>query len=365
MGIDVAIACAKAVVILLIALQVMGMGVFFERKVSAIIQDRIGANRASIFGFAGHGLINTLVADPVKFLLKEDVRPAGADHLLHTIAPVMAVMPAIAAFAVMPFGDVLEIAGRTINLQAASLDVGILYVLAMASLGVYGVVLAGWASNNRWSLLGGIRGTAQMISYEIAMGLALVGIVLTYDTFDLQEMARRQGELIWGWLPAWGIIYQPLGFVIFFVAGIAESKRIPFDLPESESELVSGFFTEYSGAKHLLFMMSDFVEVVLVAALLTTLFFGGWQIPYLGREGFHFPWGTTIALPSLAVAVLQVLSFSLKLVFFTWLQIVIRWTLPRFRYDQLMRLGWKGLLPASLANVVASAALVLLNGSRV
>lgn len=365
MGIDVAIACAKAVVILLIALQVMGMGVFFERKVSAIIQDRIGANRASIFGFAGHGLINTLVADPVKFLLKEDVRPAGADRLLHTIAPVMAVMPAIAAFAVMPFGDVLEIAGRTINLQAASLDVGILYVLAMASLGVYGVVLAGWASNNRWSLLGGIRGTAQMISYEIAMGLALVGIVLTYDTFDLQEMARRQGELIWGWLPAWGIVYQPLGFVIFFVAGIAESKRIPFDLPESESELVSGFFTEYSGAKHLLFMMSDFVEVVLVAALLTTLFFGGWQIPYLGREGFHFPWGTTIALPSLAVAVLQVLSFSLKLVFFTWLQIVIRWTLPRFRYDQLMQLGWKGLLPASLANVVASAALVLLNGSRV
>jgi NADH-quinone oxidoreductase subunit H len=364
MGIEVAIACAKAVVILLIALQVMGMGVFFERKVSAIIQDRIGANRASILGFAGHGLINTLVADPMKFLLKEDVRPAGADHLLHTLAPVMAVMPAIAAFAVMPFGDVLEIAGRTINLQAASLDVGILYILAMASLGVYGVVLAGWASNNRWSLLGGIRGSAQMISYEIAMGLALVGIVLTYDTFDLQEMARRQGELIWGWLPAWGIVYQPLGFVIFFVAGIAESKRIPFDLPESESELVSGFFTEYSGAKHLMFMMSDFVEVVLVAGLVTTLFFGGWQVPYLGREGFHFPWGSSIALPSIVVAVLQILSFSLKLVFFTWLQIVIRWTLPRFRYDQLMRLGWKGLLPASLANVVASALLVLLSGSR-
>jgi NADH-quinone oxidoreductase subunit H len=364
MGIEVAIACAKAVVMLLIALQVMAMGVFFERKVSAIIQDRIGANRASILGFAGQGLINTLVADPVKFLLKEDVRPAGADHLLHTLAPVMAVMPAIAAFAVMPFGDVLEVGGRTINLQAASLDVGILYILAMASLGVYGVVLAGWGSNNRWSLLGGIRGSAQMISYEIAMGLALVGIVLTYDTFDLQEMARRQGELIWGWLPAWGIVYQPLGFVILFVAGIAESKRIPFDLPESESELVSGFFTEYSGAKHLMFMMSDFVEVVLVAGLVTTLFFGGWQVPYLGREGFHFPWGSSIALPSIVVAVLQVVSFSLKLVFFTWLQIVIRWTLPRFRYDQLMRLGWKGLLPASLANVVVSALLVLLSGSR-
>src|SRR5215469_838186 len=335
MAVDVAIACIKAVVMLLIALQVMAMGVYFERKVSAIIQDRIGANRASILGFAGQGLINTLVADPLKFLLKEDVRP-----------------------------DVLEIGGRTINLQAASLDVGILYILAMASLGVYGVVLAGWASNNRWSLLGGIRGSAQMISYEIAMGLALVGIVLTYDTFDLQEMARRQGELIWGWLPAWGIVYQPLGFLILFAAGIAESKRIPFDLPESESELVSGFFTEYSGAKHLMFMMSDFVEVVLVAALVTTLFFGGWQVPYLGREGFHFPWGSSIALPSLVVAILQIISLSVKLVFFTWLQIVIRWTLPRFRYDQLMRLGWKGLLPASLANVVVSAALVLLVGSR-
>src|SRR5215467_15887686 len=364
MGIEIAIACAKAVVMLLIALQVMAMGVYFERKVSAIIQDRIGANRASILGFAGQGLINTLVADPLKFLLKEDVRPDGADRFLHTLAPLAAVIPALAAFAVIPFGDVLEIGGRTINLQAASLDVGILYILAMASLGVYGVVLAGWASNNRWSLLGGIRGSAQMISYEIAMGLALVGVVLTYDTFDLQEMARRQGELIWGWLPAWGIFYQPLAFLIFFAAGIAESKRIPFDLPESESELVSGFFTEYSGAKHLMFMMSDFVEVVLVAGLVTTLFFGGWQVPYLGREGFHFPWGSSIALPSLAVAVLQVLSFSLKLVFFTWLQIVIRWTLPRFRYDQLMRLGWKGLLPASLANVVVSAAVVLLSGSR-
>ncbi len=179
---------------LLIALQVMAMGVFFERKVSAIIQDRIGANRASILGFAGQGLINTLVADPLKFLLKEDVRPDGADRFLHTLAPLAAVIPALAAFAVMPFGDVLEIAGRTINLQAASLDVGILYILAMASLGVYGVVLAGWASNNRWSLLGGIRGSAQMISYEIAMGLALIGVVLTYDTIDLQEMARRAGR---------------------------------------------------------------------------------------------------------------------------------------------------------------------------
>ena len=360
MAVDVAIAAAKALFIVLLVVQVMGLGVFFERKVSALIQDRIGANRAAIFGFAGLGLVNTLVADPIKFLLKEDVVPASSDRLLHSLAPILSLVPVLVTFAVVPFGDVLEVGGRVVNLQAAELSIGILYVLAMVSLGVYGVVLAGWASNSRWSLLGGIRGSAQMISYEIAMGLALIGIVLTYNTLDLQEMARAQGTLLWGWLPAWGILYQPIGFLIFMTAGIAESKRIPFDLPESESELVSGYFTEYSGPKHLMFMMSDFVEVVLVAALVTTLFFGGWQVPYLAREGFHFPWGTAVALPSLVVALLQVTAFAVKVIAFTWLQIVIRWTLPRFRYDQLMRLGWKGLLPVSLANVMVSALLVLL-----
>src|SRR2546428_9317365 len=340
----------------------MGLGVFFERKVSAVIQDRIGANRAAILGFAGLGLVNTLVADPIKFLLKEDITPAAVDRLLHTLGPLVGLVPALLPFAVIPFGDVLQIGDRTINLQAAELNVGILFVLAMASLGVYGVVLGGWASNNRWSLLGSIRGSAQMISYEIAMGLALIGVVLTYNTLDLQEMARQQGRLVWGWLPAWGILYQPVAFLIFFTAGVAESKRIPFDLPEAESELESGNFTEYSGAKHLMFMMSDFVEVVLVAALVTTLFFGGWQGPYLARGGFHFPWGAALALPSWAVAVLQVTAFALKTIVFTWLQIVIRWTLPRFRYDQLMRLGWQGLLPLSLANVMISALVVLLAG---
>src|SRR6185503_13488692 len=256
----------------------------------------------------------------------------------------------------------IVIGERVINLQAAELNAGLLYVLAMASLGVYGVIIAGWASNNRWSLMGGVRGSAQMISYEIAMGLALVGTVLTYETLDLQAIARAQGQLLWGWIPAWGIRYQPLGFVIFAVAGIAESKRIPFDLPESESELVSGYFTEYSGSKHLMFMMADFVEVVLVAALVATLFFGGWQVPWLARDGFHFPWGASVALSSPVVAVLQVTSFALKLVFFTWLQIVVRWTLPRFRYDQLMKLGWKGLLPLSLVNVVLTSLAILLWG---
>jgi len=360
--VELAIVAGKAVFVLLLMLQVMGMGVFFERKVSALIQDRIGANRASILGFAGLGIINTLVADPVKFLLKEDLVPAGADRLLHFLAPCLAVIPLLVTFAVVPFGDVLVLGERVINLQAAELNAGLLFILAMASLGVYGVIIAGWASNNRWSLLGGVRGSAQMISYEIAMGLALVGVVLTYETLDLQAIVRAQGELLWGWLPAWGIFYQPIGFLVFVVAGIAESKRIPFDLPESESELVSGYFTEYSGAKHLLFMMADFVEVVIVAALVTTLFFGGWQVPWLFRGGIHFPWGATLALPSLAVTILQVTAFALKLVFFTWLQIVIRWTLPRFRYDQLMSLGWKGLLPVALANVVLTALVILLWG---
>jgi len=361
-AVDVTITAGKALFAILLALQVVGLGVFFERKVSAVIQDRIGANRAAILGFAGLGLVNTLVADPIKFLLKEDITPAAVDRLLHTLAPLVSLVPALLPFAVIPFGDVLQIGDRTINLQAAELNVGILFVLAMASLGVYGVVLGGWASNNRWSLLGSIRGSAQMISYEIAMGLALIGVVLTYNTLDLQEMARQQGRLVWGWLPAWGILYQPVAFLIFFTAGVAESKRIPFDLPEAESELVSGYFTEYSGAKHLMFMMSDFVEVVLVAALVTTLFFGGWQVPYLARDGFHLPGGALLALPSCGVAILEITSFAVKVIFFTWLQVVIRWTLPRFRYDQLMRLGWQGLLPLALLNVLVSALVVLLVG---
>jgi len=360
-GVDAAIIAGKALFLMLaFVLQVMALGVWFERKVSAVIQDRIGANRASIFGVAAMGIVNTLVADPIKFLLKEDVTPANVDHLLHAMAPVLSLVPALLAFAVIPFGDVLQVGDRVINLQPASLNVGLLYVLAMASLSVYGVVLAGWASNNRWSLLGGIRGSAQMISYEIAMGLALIGTVVVYNTLDLQEMARAQGHLLWGWLPAWGILYQPVAFVIFMTAGVAESKRIPFDLPESESELVAGYFTEYSGAKHLMFMMSDFVEVVLVSALVTVLFFGGWQVPWLFRDGFHLPGAAFVAVPSLLVTILQLTAFGLKLIFFTWLQIVIRWTLPRFRYDQLMRLGWQGLLPLALANVVVTALVVLL-----
>jgi NADH-quinone oxidoreductase subunit H len=369
MIVDFAIIFLKAALVLGVVLNLAGTLGWIERKSSALIQDRIGANRASIFGFAGLGLVNTLIADPLKFLTKEDFIPPSGDKFLHTLAPCMALFPALVTFAVIPFGDVLNLGGRTINLQVANINIGILYVFAMGSLGVYGIVIGAWASNNKFSMLGGIRGSAQMISYEIAMGLSVIGVLMVYGTLELQEIARGQSALMrdllptWlgflqpaiGWLPAWGIFLQPLAFLLFFTAAVAETKRIPFDLPEGESELVAGYHVEYSGGKFLMFFAGEFAEIVTAAGLVTTLFFGGWQVPYLLRDGFHFPWGATLLLPHLAVVLLQVGAFALKVVFFCWLQILLRWSVPRFRYDQVMRLGWKMLLPLALINVAVTA----------
>lgn len=355
MIIDIAIVAAKSLLVLVMVLQLAGLLGWVERKGSALIQDRIGANRASILGFAGMGMINTLLADPIKFLTKEDFIPPHGDRLLHTLAPCLALFPALVTFAVIPFGDVLVIGERVINLQVANINVGILYIFAMASLGVYGVVIGAWAANNKFSLLGGVRGSAQMISYEIAMGLSVMGILMIYGSLELQEIARAQGALLWGWLPAWGIFLQPVAFLLFFTAAIAETKRMPFDVPEAESELIAGYHTEYSGGKFLMFFAGEFAEIVTAAGLTATLFLGGWQVPYLMRDGFHFPWGANLLVPQPAVALLQVGAFTLKVVFLCWLQILIRWTLPRFRYDQVMRLGWKMLFPVALANVMATA----------
>ena len=374
MIVDVAIVALKAFLVLFMVLNLAGVLGWVERKGSALIQDRIGANRASIFGFAGMGLVNTLIADPLKFLTKEDFIPPAGDKLLHTLAPCMAFFPALVTFAVIPFGDVLNIGDRAINLQVANLNIGILYVFAMGSLGVYGIVIGAWASNNKFSLLGGVRGSAQMISYEVAMGLSVMGVLMIYGTLELQEIARDQGTLIrellpqWlsflrpiiGWLPAWGIFLQPLGFLLFFTAAVAETKRIPFDLPEGESELVAGYHVEYSGGKFLMFFAGEFAEIVTAAGLITTLFFGGWQVPYLMRDGFHFPWGAVWLLPHLTVVVLQLVSFTVKIIFFCWLQILLRWSVPRFRYDQVMRLGWKMMLPAALLNVAVTAIVIVL-----
>jgi NADH-quinone oxidoreductase subunit H len=359
---DLIIRLGTALVALLICLQVTVLLLWIERKGSALIQDRVGADRANVFGGLlpfNLGIVNTLMADPLKLLTKEDIVPSAADRFLHWLAPWLAVFPLFLTFAVIPFGDVLVIGDREINLQAVELSGGILFVLAMVSLGVYGVIVGGWASNSRYAFLGGIRGSAQMISYEIAMGLALVSVALTYGTLDLQQIARAQGQLMWGVVPAWGIFYQPIAFVLLFIAGIAESKRAPFDLPEAENELVAGFQTEYSGSKMSMFMMSDFIEVAIVAAITTTFFFGGWQVPFLSRDGFHFPGGFAVAVPSLVVTLLGVLAFLVKLFVFCWIQILIRWSVPRLRYDQLMAFGWKKLLPVGLANVAVSAVLVL------
>jgi NADH-quinone oxidoreductase subunit H len=372
MGLEIGIAAIEALVVLLIVLHLTVFLLWVERKGSALIQNRIGANRASIFGVLpwNTGIVNTLLADPVKMFTKEDFVPEGADRFLHFLAPFLSVFPIFVTFAAIPFGDELRIGDRRIPLQVADLNVGVLYVLAVVSIAVYGIVLAGWASNNRWALLGGLRGSAQMISYELAMGLGVVSMVMTFGTLDLQTMARAQGaglgsflgfgRPVLDWLPAWGIFYQPIAFLILFAAGIAESKRIPFDLPESESELISGYFTEYSGGKQATFMFSDFAEIVLVSGLVTTMFFGGWQIPFLDRQGFVFPWGGHLAVPHLVVASAQVVAFLAKVFFFCWFQILIRWTLPRFRYDQLMRLGWKMLLPLALVNVMLTSMVILL-----
>ncbi len=359
--VDWLIILTKCLIVLLTVLTAAAVLLWVERKGSALIQNRIGANRASILGVLPFnlGVTNTLLADPLKMFTKEDFVPAGADRVIHTLAPFLALFPALVTFAAIPFGDTIEVAGRTVELRAVDLDVGVLYIVAMVALGVYGVVLAGWASNNRWSLLGSIRGSAQMISYEVALGLALVSMVLAYGTLDLQEMVRAQGGLLLGFLPAWGIFFQPIAAVIVFTSGMAESKRTPFDLPEAESELISGYFTEYSGGKQATFMLADFAEVVVVAGLVTTMFFGGWQVPYLSSAGWAFPGLEPIAVSPWVATLLQLVSFTVKVAFLAWLQWLIKWTVPRFRYDQLMNLGWKGMIPVALVNLLVTAAVIL------
>jgi len=339
-------------------LNLAALHTWLERKQSAIIQDRIGANRASILGWRLWGLFHPL-ADAIKMFTKEDIVPAGADKALHTLAPFFSVFFALAAFAAIPFGDRVVLGDRVIELQIAKIDVALLYVFAMLSLGVYGVILAGFASRSNYALLGGLRATAQMISYEIALGIAIVGIVMIYGTMDLQELVRGQGRMLGGWLPLWGIVVQPVAFFVFLTAALAETKRVPFDLPEGEPEII-GYFVEYSGMKFGMFFLTDFLETILVACLATTLFFGGWQVPWLLPDGFHFPWGTTLHLSQWIYVPLGMASFSTKVLIFCWLFMQIRWTLPRFRYDQLMRLGWLGLFPISVANVVVTASVLAL-----
>jgi NADH-quinone oxidoreductase subunit H len=344
---------ALAALVFFAVLNLAGFHTWVERKQSALIQDRIGANRARIFGFRMLGMFHGM-ADVLKMFTKEDIVPARADKVLHGLAPFFSVFFALVAFAAIPFGDRLILGERVIELQVAKIDAALLYVFAMLSLGVYGVILAGFASRNNYAIMGGLRATAQMISYEIALGIAILGVVMVYGTMDLSELVRAQGRMLGGWIPQWGIVVQPVGFVIFLTAALAETKRLPFDLPEGESEIV-GYFVEYSGMKFGMFYLTDFLETIVVASLSTTLFFGGWQVPFLTPEGFHFPWGAAIPVSNWLYVLLGVASFSIKGLIFCFLFMQMRWTLPRFRYDQLMRLGWRGLFPIAVANVVVTA----------
>ncbi len=340
-----------------------GFHTWVERKQSALIQDRIGANRADIFGFRLLGLFHG-IADAVKMFTKEDIVPDGANKTLHTLAPLFSVFFALVAFAAIPFGPPLILGDLTVDLQVAKIDAALLYVFAMLSLGVYGVILAGFASRNNYAILGGLRATAQMISYEIALGVSIIGVIMVYGTMDLSELVKRQGEMIlYGWIPFWGIFAQPVAFFVFVTAALAETKSLPFDLPEGESEII-GYFVEYSGMKFGMFFLTDFLETIMVACLVTTLFFGGWQVPWLtafenGTYGFDFPWGGELLVSNGVYVLLGISSFSTKVLAFCWLFMQLRWTLPRFRYDQLMKLGWKGLFPIAVVNVVVTAVVLL------
>jgi NADH-quinone oxidoreductase subunit H len=350
-----------------------------ERKQAAIMQDRIGANRADLFGIRAIGLLHP-AADVLKLFSKEDVVPRGANRVMHLAAPIIALVPPIITLAVIPYGGIYSFESGVVNLVVADLDWGLLYVFAVGSLATYGTVIAGWASNNNWSLLGGLRASAQMISYEVTMGLSVVGIFMVFETLQLSEMAFAQDSTFRllgfletfglvqdiGWLgflrlPNWGVFLQPLGFLLFLTALMAENKRPPFDMPEAESELVAGYHMEYSGMRFGLFYTAEFLEIPVIGAIVTAIFLGGWSIPFLPQETIigaiapHFGEGLATGL----CMVLHVTTFLVKVVFMIWLQMLIRWTLPRFRYDQVMDLCWKIILPLSLANVLVTGLVIL------
>ena len=348
---------SKAFFIFNVVMGFMYILTWLERKQSALMQDRIGANRADILGFRLLGLFHPL-ADAIKLLTKEDFIPPGGNRLLHTLAPFVAMFFALISFAVIPFGGIYNLGGYEVSLQVLDLNVGLLFVFATMSMGIYGFVLAGWSSNNNYALLGSVRAASQMISYEITMGATIIGVLMIYQTLNLQEMVVAQGEYFWGWIPKWGIFLQPLGFVLFATAAMAETKRVPFDIPEGESEII-GYFVEYSGMKFGMFLATDFIETVLAAALITTLFLGGWQVPFLGAEGFLFSGELWVSLSPVTVMFLQVSAFLLKVSVLCFFMMLVRWTLPRFRWDHLMRLGWTIMLPLSILNILITGLFLL------
>ena len=351
-----------------------------ERKQAAIMSDRIGANRAYVripftqFKLIWWGLFHGL-ADGLKMMLKEDFKPNSYDRVAYAIAPWVVFTPVLLVFAVIPFGGALHpgelvpalsgwFGDKTYPLQIARLDAGLLVVFAFGGLTIIGAMLAGWSSDNKFSLLGALRAGSQMISYELIMGLTVLGLILIYGTVDMTTIAQQQSGVLLGVLPAWGIFYQPIAAILFLTAAIAENKRIPFDLPEAESELIAGYFTEYSAMKMGLFMFAEFIEIAIIGALFTTLFLGGYNLPFMTDAGFVLPGGREFPLPHGVVVVLQLVVFLVKVLVVCSFQILVRWSLPRFRYDQLLRFAWKFMFPLALINLTVTAVAVWALGAH-
>jgi len=334
-GVYILASVIKSAIILLVLLTAVAYTVWLERKVVGHMQNRWGPTRVGPFGLLQPA------ADGLKFLFKEDLTPPHVYKPLFLAAPLIAVIFALTSIAVIPFGNSIQLFGYDIPLQITDVNTGLLVILGVTSIGVYGVALAGWSSNNKYSLLGGLRASAQMVSYEVSLGLSLVGVLIMAGSFSLRDIVAAQRGHFWGFIPHWNVIPQFIGFFCYIMAAYAETNRIPFDLPEAETELVAGYHTEYSAMKFAMFFMAEYANMITVACLATLLFFGGWNGPIFG--------------PPLLQALLPVVWFAAKVFVFLFLYIWVRGTLPRFRYDQLMAFGWKFLLPLALVNLIGTA----------
>lgn len=351
----VIVAIIKSFIILNVLLGIVAYTVWLERKVVGRMQNRWGPTRVGPFGLLQP------IADGVKFILKEDLTPPLAHKFLFILAPLLSVVMALISISVIPFGNNITIGSTTTPLQITAIDkngggigdinIALLILLGVTSIAVYGVALAGWSSNNKYSLLGSLRATAQMVSYELSLGLSLVGVLILASSLSLRQIVDQQSGTWWGWLPHWYIFPQFIAFFIYLISAYAETNRIPFDLPEAETELVAGYHTEYSAMKFAMFFMAEYTNMITVACVATLLFFGGWHGP------------VPHAWPALAQALMPVFWFALKVFLFIFLYIWVRGTLPRFRYDQLMAFGWKFLLPLAIANIIGTSLIVALQSS--
>lgn len=364
---EISINLIKIVVVFLLIVQAVPILVWVERRGSAFIQNRLGPNRVGPLGLL------QLLADAVKFLTKEDFAPDKAVKPLFYAAPIFALIPAALAFAAIPLSVPLEIGGYVFRIQGYEMNVGIVFILGVSGLAAYTILMAGWGSGSKFSLLGALRASAQVISYELALGLSIVGVIMLFGTFNLTDMIMaQQGTLKFqafgytvtsGILPNWGIFFQPLGAILFFAASFAESNRLPFDLAEGEAEIVAGFHTEYGGFKMLMFFIGEYGHMILGSSLMIIFFFGGYGLPGISIDQVR-QWAAgfveTPAGISIITTLVHFLCFTLKLAIFLWIFIWVRWTLPRFRYDQLMDLGWRTMLPWALGNTILTAIVIYL-----